>query len=105
MLPQLSAVHWSEKHFKNAMQFCPQRFIDDPKLAEKVTPFSMGKRQCLGESLARAELFMIFTTLLQQYTLTLAADMNADECMKPVMRFARHPSPHELVFSKRYTIY
>ena len=78
---QMSAVHQNEKYFKNAKQFNPQRFLDDPASAEKVQfyakqsdkelvkviPFSLGKRQCLGESLARMELFMAFTTILQHY--------------------------------------
>ena len=37
VIPQLSAVHLSEKHFAQAHQFRPQRFIDDPKLVEKVS--------------------------------------------------------------------
>ena len=36
VIGQMSAVHQSEKHFKNAKQFNPQRFIDDPASAEKV---------------------------------------------------------------------
>ena len=33
-------------------------------------PFGLGKRQCLGEPLARAELMIIFTSCLQHFTFT-----------------------------------
>jgi len=40
----------------------------------QLIPFGLGKRQCLGEPLARAELFMLFVTLLQKYTFTATPD-------------------------------
>ena len=36
VIPQIGAVHEDEKYFKNAKEFMPERFVEDPKLAEKV---------------------------------------------------------------------
>ncbi|KAK6022410.1 hypothetical protein OSTOST_11897 [Ostertagia ostertagi] len=38
-----------------------------PKTVEQLCPFSVGKRQCAGEALARVELFIGLVTLLQNY--------------------------------------
>lgn len=40
-------------------QFNPDRFMEDPKLEQHMVPFGMGKRQCIGEALARAELYLV----------------------------------------------
>ena len=52
--------------------FRPERFLDaDGKSVksafENVVPFSTGKRVCLGEGLARDQLFLYFTSLVQRF--------------------------------------
>ncbi len=71
ILPQASAVLSDPSIFPNPKQFDPTRFLTSDGSAvqktEELIPFSMGKRVCLGESLARAELFLIFTTMIQKF--------------------------------------
>ncbi|GMR51114.1 hypothetical protein PMAYCL1PPCAC_21309, partial [Pristionchus mayeri] len=56
ILPQFPTVHIDPDHFERPEYFCPERhineageFVKDPR----ITPFSVGKRACLGEGLAR----------------------------------------------------
>ncbi|XP_077861915.1 cytochrome P450 1A1-like [Saccoglossus kowalevskii] len=65
-------VHMDEKHWDKPEQFRPERFLDaDGALLphpDSFIPFSAGRRVCMGEALAKNELFLIFTSLFQNYT-------------------------------------
>ncbi|KAK6020710.1 hypothetical protein OSTOST_13633, partial [Ostertagia ostertagi] len=70
VIPQISILMNDERVFPEPKTFRPERFLtDDGKLRriDEFLPFSVGKRQCLGESLARAELFLIFSNLLKRF--------------------------------------
>uniref|UniRef100_A0A8R1E1V4 CYtochrome P450 family n=1 Tax=Caenorhabditis japonica TaxID=281687 RepID=A0A8R1E1V4_CAEJA len=66
---QLAMIHTDETLFKDHEQFDPERFIDDTGLEKKLIPFGIGKRSCPGESLARAELYLILGNLALKYDL------------------------------------
>eukprot|EP00058_Branchiostoma_floridae_P004126 XP_002589614.1 hypothetical protein BRAFLDRAFT_81582 [Branchiostoma floridae] len=59
----------------NPEKFDPRRFLDsDGKVVtrpESFMPFSMGRRVCLGEQLAKMELFLLFSSLLKHFTFKL----------------------------------
>ncbi|GAB6030771.1 hypothetical protein CHUAL_007620 [Chamberlinius hualienensis] len=71
IIPNLYAVHHDPNIWGDPETFRPERFLGpDGKLinTEYVLPFSVGKRACVGEPLARMELFLYFVSLLQQFT-------------------------------------
>ncbi|KAF1753456.1 hypothetical protein GCK72_020013 [Caenorhabditis remanei] len=66
---QLCLLHTDEANFKNPTEFQPERFLENNNLEKKLIPFGIGKRSCLGESLARAELYLILGNLIMEYDL------------------------------------
>lgn len=70
ILTNLTALHRDPKEWATPNTFNPEHFLENGqfKKRESFLPFSMGKRACLGEQLARSELFIFITSLIQKFT-------------------------------------
>ncbi|XP_078522819.1 cytochrome P450 2J2-like isoform X2 [Lissotriton helveticus] len=74
VLPNISSVLYDPECWETPKQFNPRHFLDqEGKFINRdaFLPFSAGHRMCLGEQLARIELFIFFTNLLRAFTLRL----------------------------------
>ncbi|KAF1752920.1 hypothetical protein GCK72_019475 [Caenorhabditis remanei] len=73
VVAQISTVMNDEKTFPDHKTFNPDRFIDENgklKKIDELIPFSTGKRQCLGEGLARMELFLFIANFFNRYEIS-----------------------------------
>ncbi|XP_068106949.1 cytochrome P450 2G1-like [Hyperolius riggenbachi] len=90
--------------FKNPEKFDPGHFLDDNgclKAPDAFVPFSTGKRVCAGEGLARMELFLFLTTILQNFKLTSKTTFTNADVKPKLTGFSNIPIAYELSFVPR----
>ncbi|XDV46462.1 hypothetical protein PO909_014353 [Leuciscus waleckii] len=71
VLPLLKTILQDKNEYSTPNEFNPSHFLDENGMFLKkdtFIPFSIGKRMCPGEQLARMELFLFFTSLMQRFT-------------------------------------
>uniref|UniRef100_A0A8D0HC55 Cytochrome P450 family 2 subfamily AH member 12 n=1 Tax=Sphenodon punctatus TaxID=8508 RepID=A0A8D0HC55_SPHPU len=102
--PILSSALHDSNQFENPRKFCPEHFLDDKGAFKKNSadmPFSAGKRNCLGEGLARMQLFLFLTTILQSFRLKHPPGVTQIDLTPDVSGFGNIPRPHLLCFVPR----
>lgn len=101
VIASLSSVLYDDKEFPNPERFDPSHFLDERgkfKKSDYFFPFSTGKRICVGEGLARAELFLFLTTILQNFNLKSPVDLKDLDTTPVANGFASVPPKFQICF-------
>ncbi|XP_069602807.1 cytochrome P450 2G1-like [Ranitomeya imitator] len=102
--PLLYCALRDPEYFETPNKFNPNHFLDQNgsfKKEEAFIPFSTGKRVCAGEGLAKMELFLFFTTILQKFKLTTKMHLTESDISPKMTGFSNVPIPYELSFVSR----
>ncbi|KAJ8336616.1 hypothetical protein SKAU_G00378360 [Synaphobranchus kaupii] len=98
IIPNLSSVLNEESQWKFPHDFNPSNFLNDQGefvKPEAFMPFSAGARVCLGEGLARMELFLILVTLLRRFKFFWPEDAGVPD-YTPIFGVVQRPKPYRL---------
>ncbi|TSP36130.1 Cytochrome P450 2D11 [Bagarius yarrelli] len=106
IITDLSSVLSEEGQWKFFLRnLTPSNFLNEQGQFEKpeaFLPFSAGPRMCLGEGLARMELFLILVTLLRHFQFVWPDNAGTPD-FTPVYGITLTPKPYEMGIKLRRT--
>uniref|UniRef100_A0A671PFV0 Cytochrome P450, family 2, subfamily N, polypeptide 13 n=1 Tax=Sinocyclocheilus anshuiensis TaxID=1608454 RepID=A0A671PFV0_9TELE len=97
ILPILHSVLFDENEWETPYKFNPGHFLDKEGQfvrRDAFMPFSAGKRVCLGEQLARMELFLFFVSLFRKFRFSAAEGEKLN--LDGVIGVTRTPGPFKI---------
>ncbi|XP_012727917.3 cytochrome P450 2G1 [Fundulus heteroclitus] len=104
IIPLLHSVLKDDKQWSAPSSFNPQHFLDQNGNFKKnpaFLPFSAGKRACVGESLARMELFIFLVALLQDFTFSCPDGPDSINLIPEYSSFANVPRCYNVIATPR----
>uniref|UniRef100_A0A8C9UJ12 Cytochrome P450 2E1 n=1 Tax=Spermophilus dauricus TaxID=99837 RepID=A0A8C9UJ12_SPEDA len=99
VIPALDSLLYDDQEFPDPGQFKPEHFLDGNgkfKYSDYFKPFSAGKRVCVGEGLARMELFLLLSAILQHFNLKSLVDPRDIDLRPIAIGFGRIPPHYKL---------
>ncbi|XP_062411726.1 cytochrome P450 2J2-like [Sardina pilchardus] len=102
LMPMLTSVLYDKSEWETPEEFNPGHFLDSEgkfRRRDAFLPFSAGKRVCLGEQLAKMELFLFFVSLFQKCT--FSTEDGVELSLEGDVGFTRSPLPFKIFAQSR----
>ena len=107
--PVYANVSWimnDPDHWDAPEQFNPERFIDSNTgkflKNDRFIPFLIGKRYCLGQSLAQHQIFLFLVGLLQSFSFSTPLSIPEEVSIEPIVGFMHQCPEYQVVLSPRH---
>ncbi|XP_072162887.1 steroid 17-alpha-hydroxylase/17,20 lyase-like [Diadema setosum] len=103
----IHSMHFEPQEWDDPDSFKPEHFLDEAGTVRQhppsFMPFGAGRRSCLGEAVAKADLFLIFSWFLQNYTFSKVPGKESESLINLIPKTAagRLLKPYEIVISER----
>ncbi|XP_048836465.1 cytochrome P450 2C19-like [Brienomyrus brachyistius] len=104
IIPFLHSVLRDASQWASPWDFKPEHFLDHDGNFKKnpaFMVFSAGKRSCVGESLARMELFLFLVSILQHFTFSCPGGPDSLDPTPEYSSFGRLPRQYQLIATPR----
>ncbi|KAG8136275.1 hypothetical protein E2320_009248 [Naja naja] len=98
IVPDLHSILVDPEQWETPDKFNPNHFLDKDGMfldREEFLPFGIGTRACMGEQLARTQIFIFLTSLLRAFSFQLpegVKELNEE----PIIKVTMHPHPYKL---------
>ncbi|XP_062070593.1 cytochrome P450 2E1-like [Lepus europaeus] len=99
VIPTLDSLLYDKQEFPDPEKFKPEHFLNEEgkfKYSDYFKAFSAGKRVCVGEGLARMELFLLLSAILQHFNLKSLVDPEDIDLRSIAVGFGRIPPRYKL---------
>ncbi|KAH0624293.1 hypothetical protein JD844_007990 [Phrynosoma platyrhinos] len=103
--PDLRSVLFDPEHWETPHKFNPYHFLDQEGnfvTREAFLPFGAGARSCVGEQMARIELFIFLTSLLRAFTFHLPKGVKKLN-QEPIVGLTMHPRSYKICAVPRFS--
>ncbi len=94
IIADMDAVNHDPKYWKDPDTFYPERFLNEEgkfKSDPRLMPFGIGKRRCMGEILARCEIYLFIVGLIQNFEMKRVSE----PCFDPIPGMICYPKEFE----------
>ncbi len=95
--PAIALVHFREDLFQRALEFRPERFLEDGVESYSWLPFGGGIRRCIGAALAQAEMAEVLRTVVARVELAPVRERSDPVVLRGVTLAPKYGVPVQVV--------